>query len=158
MVHLHLHLSSSVYIFRHNCLLTDLAYLHMTCHNYNGHMRRGLIIPMPAYWRWDRRAAISGTLDIAVVLYKYFVMYNKFHLSYFFSYFFIIVSSFNYLLLLCIGIYSPFQICKIKIKYCKWIERGYRYIFHVKSSNCTILNVSAVIYVICYICSCTIWK
>ena len=37
-----------------------------------------------AYWMWDRRAAISGTLAIAVVLYKYFVMYNKFHLSFFF--------------------------------------------------------------------------
>ena len=36
-----------------------------------------------AYWRWDRRAVISGTLDIAVVLYKYFVMYNKFHLLFF---------------------------------------------------------------------------
>ena len=35
-----------------------------------------------AYWMWDRRAAISGTLDIAVVLYKYFVMYNKFHPSF----------------------------------------------------------------------------
>ena len=100
---------------------------------------------------WDRRAAISGTLDIAVVLYKYFVTYNKFHLSfYFFSYFFIIVLSFNYLLLLCIGLYSPFQLCKIKILYCKWIERGYKYIFYVKSSNCTILNVSAVIYVIMF--------
>ena len=32
---------------------------------------------------WDRRAAISGTLDIAVVLYKYFVIYSKFHLSFF---------------------------------------------------------------------------
>ena len=100
---------------------------------------------------WDRRAAISGTLDIDVVLYKYFVTYNKFHLSfYFFSYFFIIVLSFNYLLLLCIGLYSPFQLCKIKILYCKWIERGYKYIFYVKSSNCTILNVSAVIYVIMF--------
>ena len=39
-IHLHLHLSSSVYIFRHNCLLTDLAYLHMTCHSYNGHAAR----------------------------------------------------------------------------------------------------------------------
>ena len=77
-------------------------------------------------------------------------MYNKFHLSFFFSYFFIIVSSFNYLLLLCIGLYSPFQLCKIKILYCKWIERGYKYIFYVKSSNCTILNVSAVIYVIMF--------
>ena len=36
-----------------------------------------------AYWRWDRRAAISETLDIAVVLNKYFVMYNKFHLFFF---------------------------------------------------------------------------
>ena len=35
---LYLYLSSSVYIFRHNCLLTDLAYLHMTCHNYNGYV------------------------------------------------------------------------------------------------------------------------
>ena len=43
---------------------------------------------------------------------------------------------------------SPFQLCKIKIIYCKWIERGYKYIFYVKSSNCTILSVSAVIYVI----------
>ena len=50
----------------------------------------------------------------------------------------------------CIGLYSPFQLCKIKILYCKWIERGYKYIFYVKSSNCTILNVSAVIYVIMF--------
>ena len=77
-------------------------------------------------------------------------MYNKFNL-FFFSYFFIIVSSFNYLLLLCIGLYSPFQLCKIKIIYCKWIERGYKYIFYVKSSNCTILNVSAVIYICNYV-------
>ena len=41
-----------------------------------------------AYWTWDHRAAISGTLDIAVVFDKYFVMYKKFHL--FFYYFFII--------------------------------------------------------------------
>ena len=68
----------------------------------------------------------------------------------FFPIFFIIVLSFNYLLLLCIGLYSPFQLCKIKILYCKWIERGYKYIFYVKSSNCTILNVSAVIYVIMF--------
>ena len=100
-----------------------------------------------AYWTWDRRAAISGTLDIAVVFYKYFVIYNKFHLTSF-SYFFIIVSCFDYLLLLCIGLSSPFQLCKLKTIYCKWIERGYKYISYVKSSNCTILSVSAVIYVI----------
>ena len=40
--------------------------------------------------------------------------------------------------------------CKIKIIYSKWIKRGYKYIFYVKSSNCTILNVSAVIYVIMF--------
>ena len=38
--HTYLHLSSSVYIFRHNCLLTDLACLYMTCHHYNGHAAR----------------------------------------------------------------------------------------------------------------------
>ena len=79
-------------------------------------------------------------------------MYSKFNLS-FFSYFFIIVSCFNYLLLLCIGLYSPFQLCKIKIIYCKWVERGYKYIFYVKSTNCTILSVSTVIYVIMFMCN-----
>ena len=103
-----------------------------------------------AYWRWDRRAAISGTLDIAVVLYTYFVMYNKFHLSFFFLF---LYNRFIFQLLVvaCIGLYSPFQLCKIKIIYCRWIERGYKYIFYVKSSNCTILNVSAVIYIYIYV-------
>ena len=75
-----------------------------------------------------------------------FVIYNKFHI--FSPLFLYNLSCFNYLLLLCIGLYSTFQLCKTKIIYCKWIERGYKYIFYVKSSNCTILSVSAVIYVI----------
>ena len=42
-LHLNLHLSSSIDLFRHNCLLTDLACLHMTCYNHNGHaVRTGL--------------------------------------------------------------------------------------------------------------------
>ena len=66
----------------------------------------------------------------------------------FFRFLYFIISCFDYLLLLCIGRYSPFQLCKIKTIYCKWIERGHKYIVYVKSSNCTILIVSAVIYVI----------
>ena len=55
--------------------------------------------------------------------------------------------------LLVVALYRALQplsinICKIKNIYCKWIERGYKYIFYLKSSNCTILSVSAVIYVI----------
>ena len=96
----------------------------------------------PCCYFWDARYRCLCYISILLCITNII-----FH---FFSYFFIIVSSFNYLLLLCIGLYSPFQLCKIKILYCKWIERRYKYIFYVKSSNCTILNVSAVIYVIMF--------
>ena len=39
-VHLHLHVSCSDFIFRHNCLLSDSACLRMTYHNCIGRAAR----------------------------------------------------------------------------------------------------------------------